>query len=122
MRSGWQTHKDKRLFFCNYAYLGIEELKAEIDAVDTYIAQQPPASVLMLTDLRGLRGSSLLLDMFKKSASITRRHLLKSAVVGIGFSSGPRKAFLDIVLNFSGTKLTVFEDIEKAKDWLAGDS
>jgi len=99
--------------------LEIEKLQVEMDEVDAFIGQQPAASVSMLTDVRGLHGSPRVADMFKKSASHTKKHLRKSAVVGIGFS-GPKKVLFDVVMRFSGAAVEIFDDIEKAKDWLIG--
>ena len=96
----------------------IEKLQVEMDEVDAFIGQQPAASVLMLTDVRGLHGSPRVVDMFKKRASHIE-HLRKSAVVGIGFS-GPKKVLFDVVMCFSGAAVEIFDDIEKAKDWLIG--
>jgi hypothetical protein len=117
MRSEWLTYQGHRLFFCNYAQLTLENLKVEMAAVDAFIGQQPEGSVLILTDVRGLVGSPQVLDLFKQSTSHTKKYIRRSAVVGIGFS-GPKKVLFDMVMRFSGQNVVVFEDPEKAKDWL----
>ncbi|MCJ7432657.1 MAG: hypothetical protein MUO77_04140 [Anaerolineales bacterium] len=117
MRSEWQTHKGRQFFFCNYANLEIEDLQVEMNAVDAFTGQQPEASVLMLTDVRGLPATRQVVGMFIKSASYTRKYLRKSAVIGIGFS-GQKKVLFDAVMRISGANVMVFEDIENAKDWL----
>jgi hypothetical protein len=117
MRSGWQTHKDMQFFFCNYANLDTGALRVEIGEVDAFTGQQPEASVLMLTDVRGLSPTRQIVAMFIKSASYTKKYLRKSAVIGIGFS-GQRKVLFDAVMRVSGANVMIFDDIEKAKDWL----
>ena len=117
MRSEWLTYKSQKIFFCNYANLDVAALQVEMDAVDALIAQQPPTSVLIMTDVRGLIGSPQVLGMFKKSTAHTKNYIRRSAVVGIGFS-GPKKVLFDMVMRFSGQKAVVFEDLDKAKDWL----
>ncbi len=117
MLSEWIAYKGHRLFICHYANLSLEALQAEIKLVDAALAQQPPASVLILTDVRGLVGSPQVVDMFKQSTARTKPYIRRSAVVGIGFS-GPKKVLFDLVMRFSGQKAVVFEDELKAKDWL----
>ena len=118
MHSEWMTHKGQKYFFCNYAHLtDMALLKAEMDAVDEFIGRQPEQSMLILTDVRGLIGTPQVVNLFTKSATHTKKYVRKSAIIGIGFT-GPRKVLFDFVLRASGQKVTVFEDLEKAKDWL----
>ena len=117
MRSAWLTHKNHRYFHCNYSHLDLEQLKAEIGAVDAHIAQQPAGSVLILTDVRGLSGSPQVVDLFKKSTVRTKPYIRKSCVIGIALT-GPKKVLFDLVMKFSGQSVTIFEDAERAKDWL----
>jgi hypothetical protein len=58
--------------------------------------------------------------LFIKSATHTKKYLRKSSVIGIGFT-GQRKALFDAVMRVSGANVTVFEDIEQAKDWLVAE-
>lgn len=120
MQSEWQTHQGKRVFYCNYTHLGIEDLQIEMDAVDALLIQEPTNSVLILTDVRGMIGTPQIVNMFKKSASVTKGHIRRSALIGIGFT-GPKKVLFDIVIRFSGQDVTLFDDIEKAKDWLVSE-
>jgi hypothetical protein len=117
MRSEWITHQDKRIFFCHFDNMSAETLRVEVAACDNVICEEPKKSVLILSDTRGTLGTPEVTDIFKKSTSKTRDHVKKSAVVGIGLS-GPRKAIFDLVMKFSGQSVVIFEDIQKAKDWL----
>jgi hypothetical protein len=117
MRSEWQTYKGKRIFFCNYASLDLGALQVEMNEVDDFIGKQPASSVLILTDVRGLVGSPKVVELFTKSSGHTKKFIRRSAVVGIGFS-GPKKVLFDIVMRSSGADVTVFDDMEKARDWL----
>lgn len=120
MKSGWQTHKGKQIFICQYASLSLEELQAEVNAVDAFIGDQSLRSVCMLTDLRGQEPSRRIVSIFIKSASFTKKFLRKSAVIGIDLN-GKRKALFDAVIEITGANVVLFEDAEKAKDWLAED-
>ena len=117
MRSEWQMYKEKQIFYCDYTRIGVEELQAEMDEVDAFIGKQPEASVLMLTDVQGLIGSPKVVEMFKKSSAHTKKYLSRSAVIGIGFS-GPKKILFDLVMRVSGANVNLFDDAQKAKDWL----
>jgi hypothetical protein len=118
MRSEWQNHKGKPFFYCNYANLEVDQLQAEMEAVRDFITQQPANSVSILADVRGLSASRQIVGHFLKSLPRTKKHLYKSAVIGIGLS-GQKKVLFDAVMRITGAEMQVFEDIEKAKDWLA---
>lgn len=45
-----------------------------------------------------------------------KKYILKEAVLGI---SGSKAALLEIVKDFSGVKPAAFDDLDKAKEWLA---
>jgi len=120
MRSRLQTHKDRQIFFCDYVDLEIDQLQAELNAVDAFIMQQPQGSVLVLADVRGVSPTRENLSMFIKSVQHTKKYLRKSAAIGVGFS-GQRKVLFDAVMRISGGNMVVFEDIEQAKDWLVRD-
>jgi hypothetical protein len=117
MISEWQEYRGKRFFYCNYSNLNLEQLKTEMDAVDALIAQQPEASVLILTNVNGVTGSPQVVDLFKKSTVHTKKYIRRSVVIGIGLT-GPKKTLFDLVMRFSGQNVVIMEDFDKARDWL----
>jgi hypothetical protein len=120
MKSEWITFQGKRIFFCHFDNMDAAALREEVDACDNVLCCEPAKSALVLSDIRGTLGTPEVVSIFKKSTTKTRDHVNKSAVVGIGFS-GPRKIMFDLVMKFSGQNVVVFEDIQKAKDWLVKD-
>jgi len=119
MQSEWITHKGKRIFYSNLSgfHTDVTALGAEIDESDTVICQQPENSILVLVDVRGSVGSTEVVQLFKDSSIRTKKYVRKTAVIGI---SGFRKVLLDAITRFSGRNATTFDDLDAAKDWLAG--
>jgi hypothetical protein len=117
MKSKWLTHKEKRIMYCDYSNFEADQksLQTEVNAVDEIICQQPENSVLVLADVRGSTTTLEAVETFKNSSARTTHHVRKVAVLGI---TGIRKILLDVVSHYSGQEMTIFDDIEKAKDWL----
>ncbi len=120
MRSRWVIHNEKQILYSDYTHYTVsdfEALKAELEAVEDLICRQPENSVLLITDVSGSVASVEAVDMFKKSAARSKKHVRKNAVIGI---TGVKKILFDAVVKFSGQNAATFNDIEKAKYWLAG--
>ncbi len=120
MKSGFVTHKGKRVYVANYAHLSPGDFEQEIKAVTAELCTQPLNSTVCVNDTTGLIATPQVIALFTKSAAQTKPHLRKAAVVGIGFT-GARKTLLDLVLKGSGQTAVAFEDLEAAKDWLIKD-
>ena len=114
MKSKWLAHKEKRIMYSDYSNFEADQksLQAEVNAVDEIICQQPENSVLILVDVRGTTTTLEAVEMFKHSSARTTPYLQKVAVLGI---TGIRKVLLDVVSQYSGQEMTIFDDIEKAK-------
>lgn len=121
MKTQWISHKGKRILLADYSNFGmnIEGAKAEMQAAISLAKHEPPNSVLTLTDVRGTKGSPEMLNLMKDTATKIAPHARKRAVVGV---SGIQRTFVDFINKISGTKtFTLFDDLEKAKDWLVTD-
>ena len=118
MRSHWQTHNGHQIFFCDYNGMENDALQAEVDDSDAVIMTQPTGSVLVLVDLHGVPPTRRSIGTFINSIPNTQKHIRKTAVIGIGFS-GQRKVLFDAVMRITkADNMMIFDDIEKAKDWL----
>jgi len=119
MQSEWITHKGKRIFCSNLSgfHTDVEALGAEIDAAGAAICQQPENSVLVLVDVQSSVGSTEAVQLLKDSALRTKKYVRKTATIGV---SGFRKVLLNAINRFSGRNVTVFDDLDAAKDWLVG--
>jgi len=118
MQSGFITHKGKQIYIANYAHLPFVDFEQEINNVTDVLCSEPEGSVACLNDTTGLVASPQVIKLFKWSVSKTKPYVYKAAVVGIGFS-GARKILVDTVLKATGQNAVIFDDLEKAKDWLA---
>ena len=118
MKSRWITHQGQRIMVADYANfeMDLPALQAEIKAVDDIICREPDDSVLLLVDVRNITTTIEAVELFKASSARTTSHLHKTAIVGI--SSGIRRMLLDVVSRFSGQEMTVFDNLEAAKNWL----
>lgn len=120
MKSHWITYKGKQILYCDYSNFrsDVQALRAENDAADVIICQQPEGLVLSLSNVENTVASTEVINLFKLSASRTKRYVRKQAVIGV---TGLRRMLAEAVARSSGQELTYFEDIEKAKDWLVAE-
>ena len=115
MKSYWETYKGKRILFARYDHLALDEYRAEIEAVEEVVLQQPKNSVLLVVDTTGIIISPEALKLAKNTALHCRPYIRKTAILGM---TGARKAILEIVVKFSGNPVAAFETVERAKDYL----
>jgi hypothetical protein len=118
MKSEWQTWKGTRFLYCDFSNFGLEfeALRTEVLAADEEILRAPNGNVLAIADLRNTVTSGKVVDLFKESATRTKGHVEKQAVVGV---TGIRKILAQAVAKFSGETFVLFATVEEAKDWLA---
>lgn len=119
MKSKWIVHKGVEMLYGDFAGFqrDVEGLRAEVVASDREILRKPVGTVLAIADLTGTVTSREVVDLFKSSATATRNHIRKQAVVGI---TGIQKILAQAVALFSGQSMHLFDTVDKAKDWLAG--
>ncbi len=121
MRSKWISHQGRQIFwqdFSNNGLLGTESVKQELQAVQEIVLQQPKNSVLVLADFRDTQIGKELLDMLVASSSMTKAHVKKTAVLGV---VGAKRILADVLVKITGQALTIFDNIDSAKDWLVKD-
>lgn len=119
MKSRWIKHKGVEMLLGDFAGFkrDLGGLRAEVEAADGEILRRPPGSVLTIADLTDTVTSREVVDLFKSSATTTKDHVRKQAVVGV---TGIQKVLAQAVAFFSGQSMHLFDSVEKAKDWLAG--
>ncbi|HEX3043471.1 MAG TPA: hypothetical protein VHY08_01850 [Bacillota bacterium] len=113
------THKGKTVIRCDLTDFNIytkEKLQETMDQVKAEIAKHPPGSVLILTDLTGVRFDIEIVKKFTDFTRDNKPYIKASAVLGVAglmqsaFYSVKRNALRDI---FS------FASEVEALDWLA---
>jgi len=110
------THKGKRILHIVLGLLSEEEILQAIAEARTVIAKEPHGSVLTLTDVRQGHFNDRISEALKAYVKHNKPFVKAAAVVG---ASGLKKVVLLAVAALSGRKLSVFEDAEEAKNWLA---
>ena len=79
------------------------------------ISAEPKNSVLTLTNVTGAQYNAAVTRVMKEFTAYNKPFVIAGAVVGL---DGFRRLVFEAVIQFSGRNLIVFEDEEKAKDWL----
>jgi hypothetical protein len=119
VKSDWLTHNGQRIFHLCLKDFGLDAdaFKAEIEAVEALVLQQPADSTLLLVDIRNTVMSIEIVGMMKQTAQRMQPHSRRVAVVGV---KGVVKVIADSIARLtSGLETILFDDLEQAKDWLA---
>jgi hypothetical protein len=123
MKSHWITHKGKQILFMDFSGFGLDVagLTAELNEVNEIIVRQPEKSILGLTDMRNTTISSDVARLFEQSGAsgLIQKFGRKSALVDM--TGGIRLLIYKSISHAIGMKAKLFDDVESAKDWLAGE-
>ena len=118
MRSKWITYKDHQIFYQDFSgqdLLNSEIIKKELEEVQAVVLNEPPASMLVLSDFRETQVGKDLIDLMVVSSRLTKSHIKKTAVVGI---TGTKRFVANMLVGLTGQQLTLFDTVEQAKEWL----
>lgn len=117
MQSKWIFYKGEKIIYADYSGFNtdVKAFQMENDAVDAIVCQQAADSVLCIVDVRDTVASTEAVAIIKNSAKRTKPYMRKVAVVGV---TGVRRVLADAVVRFSGRELALFDDMEKAQDWI----
>jgi hypothetical protein len=108
-------HKRIEILLLDFSYCGVSEAIGIIHDGKKIIRSQPEDSVLTLTDVTGARYNLEVIEKLKDFTKGNKAYVKASAVVGL---DGLKKIVYNAVVRFSRRNLSVFDDIQKAKDWL----
>lgn len=112
------THHGQRVLLADVTNCTIAEMMALGRLVPTYLANEPPNSVLLLADFSGSKFDKAALETLKQATVYDRPHLKRSAWVGL---EGMPKVFYENLKSFSQRDLPVFATREEALDWLVAE-
>jgi hypothetical protein len=118
MRSKWITYKDHQIFyqdFSGYSLLESDAVKKELEEVQAVVLNEPPDSVLVLSDFRETQVGKDLIDLMVTSSRATKSHIKKTAVVGV---TGAKGFVANMLISATGQQLSLFDSMEKAEEWL----
>lgn len=109
------NHKWRRILLLDGSHCTVDEALSSIDEAKEVIRSQPEASLIILTDVTGARYNLEVVEKLKEFTAGNKPYVRASAVVGLDRF---QKVFYNAVALFSRRTFPVFDDIEKAKDWL----
>lgn len=110
-----EMYKGKKIIFANYAGLFQEELLQILDVVKETITSEEEGSVLSLADVTDAHYNNEVMDKLKAMTRDNKPYVKKTAIVG---ATGLRLMLMKIVLKFSKRNMNIFDNLQKARDWL----
>ncbi len=109
-------HKGKDILYVDYTGMTKEEvLKTMDDATAFALKENRP--LLRLSNMTGVFAVKEVVEKAQYSGKVTNHLTIKRAAVGI---TGAKKILLNAYNRVSGNSTRVFDTVEDAKDWLAG--
>jgi hypothetical protein len=121
-RVTWIEHKGKNILYVNYSKLMAAKPDQKQEILDTIkkargIASGSSEKIRFLSDVTDARANTEVMNALKEFAAFTNANnkVEKECVVGV---RGIQKILLSGINAFAKSKLVMFDDIEKAKDWL----
>ena len=113
----WLTREGKQVLlldFTQHPAKRIEEMAREVQQI---ITAQPPGSVLVLADFTGATFNTNALSQVAKAALANRRHVARTAWVGVNLPEAQFKA----LQNLSGRSIRCFATREEGLEFLVED-
>jgi hypothetical protein len=114
-RVNFKEHKWRRILLIDFSNCTIDEALKTMEEAEKIIRAQPKESLLILTDVTNARYNMEAVEKLKEFTKGNKPYVRASAVVGL---DGIKRIIYDAVVMFSKRTFPIFEDIEKAKDWL----
>ncbi|MHB8845733.1 MAG: hypothetical protein ACYC7L_13420 [Nitrospirota bacterium] len=109
-------HKGRKILQLNFSDCASPEVLQIIEQAKHTIKTQSHRSVHTLTDVTNTAFNSAVSDAMKEFVLHNKPYVVASAVVGV---TGLKQIIFNAVMKLSGRKLTAFESLDAAKDWLA---
>lgn len=108
-------YEGKDILHLDFSHCTTEEVLNTITKAKKVIATYPEQSLLTLTDVTDARFSDAVTQEMKAFTAHNRPYVRAGAVVGV---TGLKRIIFQAVIAFSGRKLSTFDSVEKAKQWL----
>jgi hypothetical protein len=108
-------HDGKKILHLDFSRSKAEDVLATISTAKRVISMQPEKSLLTLTDVTDARFNDEVAREMKVFTAHNRPYVRAAAVVGV---TGLKRIIFEAVIAFSGRKLSTFDNIDKAKEWL----
>jgi len=118
MKSYWITYHDRKIFIADFSNCNTDAgaIHEECQAIKAALANEPPRSVLAVTNLNGTFVNEAVLQTFRELLPITNQYVKRRAIIGL---SGFRKHFIFLVSKFVGdVNFSPFDTLNEALDWI----
>ena len=109
------VHHWRQILLLDFSHCIADKVITVIDEATEVIRLQPESSLLIVTDVTGAKYDLRVIEKFKEFTSGNKPYVRASAVVGL---DRLQKVAYNAVILFSKRTLPLFDDIEKAKDWI----
>jgi len=118
MKSHWVEHKGKRVFIAEFSNFGTNSaaLQKESDEIIAVLQQEPPDSVLSISNVEGTSATRDNLQVLMGVLPHTNKVVRKRSAVG---ALGIRWTFVEAINQLAGrAKFRSFNTLEDALDWI----
>jgi hypothetical protein len=109
------SYKGKVIIELDFSGVDYFEALSRIGVFKEYISSQPKKSLLILTNMTGIKVNNKVIEAFKEFTAFNKPYVKASAVVGL---AGPYKIFLNTVNYFTKRDIRLFDDAASAQEWL----
>jgi hypothetical protein len=108
-------HKGKQIIFVDFKDCNEKQSLQVIAEGVKLIRALPPKSVLVLSDFTNAIPAPQLIQALREFVSGNTPYVKASATMGL---NGISKVLFDATMRFTGRNIPVFDDVQKAQDWL----
>jgi hypothetical protein len=111
-------HRGAEIMYLDFSGLQDGAAAQEVmDAAQAAITSRPEKTALTLTDVTGATFDAQVAEALWKLLRANKPHVRAGAVVGM--ATEEQRMLFDLVTHQSRRRLEAFDDVERAKDWLA---
>ena len=115
-RIKWIQHNGRRILSLDYSNFDVEKLPEFFEEVKKAVSKEPPNSVLYLVNVRDLKFSLNVLNMFNKLAEETKPYDKGGAILNV---KGLVKVMYDAYSKIFTKPIRTFDNTDKALEWLS---
>jgi hypothetical protein len=117
MKSKWIEYNGKQIFYQDFSnhFFNEKSVIEELKAVQEIVMSQPENSALVLSNFTNTEITSSLMPIMNESSGKTKKHVRKTAVLGI---TGIKRTLGDLLTRITGQQLMYFNTETEAKEWL----
>ena len=109
------SYKTAKIVSLDFSGCKAEEVTPIVAQAKALIARQPRGSALVLTNVAGTEMSRAVSQLMKELTTHNKPFVKASAVVGV---DGLKKIAFNAVQRVSGRRLSSFDTVEQAMEWL----